>query len=159
MNNLFEIPKEEGGGIYAIYNKDKFKMYIGQTKKLKQRAIFHKTQLLHGRHSNKGLQADAKDRFEFMVIYHAKDSDNLMYLEKLYIIQALKMGIPLYNTPPVEHKDSALYYSDLFVDSVLFDINAQTNINTTFLENIGNYPNSIKHALFTKKSKPPQKWA
>lgn len=82
-----------------------------------------------------------------------------MYLEKLYIIQALKMGIPLYNTPPVEHKDSALYYSDLFVDSVLFDINAQTNINTTFLENIGNYPNSIKHALFTKKSKPPQKWA
>lgn len=76
----------EKSGIYKIINLVNNKVYIGQSKNVYRRAIYHRFELNHNRHQNPHLQYSwnkyGKENFKFEVIEYC---NNLTKKEKFYI--------------------------------------------------------------------------
>lgn len=106
MEKIFTIPKYEGSGIYAIVNIEKGKVYIGATSSIRTRALLHESQLRNGCHGNKNLSQDIGDKLDFLILCKTNKSiskDELLILEKLYMLYIKKQGFELYNTNPKEN--------------------------------------------------------
>lgn len=113
--NIFEIPKSNGTGIYMIYNADKHKAYIGQTTNFKQRATMHRQQLIAGTHSNKEMQDDFNNgcKFAFAILETKEnniDSSKLLLREKQYIYAFRDKSIKTYNQETNEQIKQNLFY-------------------------------------------------
>ncbi|MDB2129520.1 GIY-YIG nuclease family protein [Enterocloster clostridioformis] len=64
MRELFNIPDCEYSGVYQIRNLRTSKIYIGSSSELKTRATVHKREIQKMRHSNKNINADAREWME-----------------------------------------------------------------------------------------------
>ena len=69
-SNFLKIPAYKGAGIYAIMNREKMSVYIGQTTDINARAKQHDEQLTSKTHVNKALQQDADNgtKLNFIVL-------------------------------------------------------------------------------------------
>lgn len=99
---LFNRPVYGGCAIYAIMNRKKMTVYVGQTTNLKNRAKQHDEQLYKGNHVNKELQLSAKqgETLDFITLLRlptGTSEDELKLLEKLFMFDFLNAGFTLYN--------------------------------------------------------------
>lgn len=93
-------------GVYAIWNLENQKVYIGSSKNIKSRVYNHLTKLRNGKHENVELQKDFDDGNKFIIfkVLEAENIKNLRYYEYISIIHfdAISNG---YNTQSViEHE-------------------------------------------------------
>ena len=77
-------------GIYCIKNTLNGKIYVGQSKRIEKRWVFHKWQLNKGIHPSKELQKDwnsKKEAFSFQIIEICKESElehkEMQWIKKL----------------------------------------------------------------------------
>ena len=104
-DDFFEIPKYAGCGVYAIISIEDFKCYVGSTSNIKTRAYHHKTALITGKHTNRGLQEahDEKKILRFIILQRIEcdiDKDVLLMLEYFYMLQMKYKCFDLYNEVP-----------------------------------------------------------
>lgn len=70
--SIFYKEQSNNGGIYVIFNKNKWKVYVGQTYRFKKRWESHLKSLRSNKHSNRHLQSDfnlcGEDAFDFHVL-------------------------------------------------------------------------------------------
>lgn len=101
-SNFFKIPVYKGAGIYAIMNREKMSVYIGQTTDINARAKQHDEQLTSKTHVNKALQQDADNgtKLNFIVLQRLPEDtkeNELKLLEKLFMLDFVNSGFVLYN--------------------------------------------------------------
>lgn len=89
MNIIIANSIKDISGIYAIWNINKNKFYIGSSKNVKQRAMNHKTKLNKNKHPIKELQQDYNnnDNFILFLITEVKNCRDLRYFENIAIKQ------------------------------------------------------------------------
>lgn len=96
-----------------IFNFDKKKIYVGQTKNLNRRASQHLLHLKNGTHPNKDLLLDYQngDVFYFAVLEETDNLPNeeLIIFEKIYMLYFLESNCKLYNKQKKEELREALY--------------------------------------------------
>ncbi len=108
---MFDIPKYDGCGIYAIINVHKMMCYIGSSGNIKRRAEDHRNALKRNRHANKALQSDYNNgaRFDFVILEKIVDDvakDFLIAKEKMYMLSALDNCFSIYNLLPKTESES-----------------------------------------------------
>lgn len=116
---LFEIPQNQHGGIYMLYNINNHKVYIGETHNFRNRAINHKYNLSSNKHSNKKLQNDfnAGNDFVFVILEDmgefCSDTD-LILRETLYMYAFLWKYVKLYNHQTIKELKDKLFSCVVF---------------------------------------------
>lgn len=96
---IFDIPTYPGTGIYAIINRTKMKVYVGQSHNIKYRAISHENKIKNGNHEIEELSKDFEDEFAFVVLHKTFENNQkfLSLLEELYMLTFVDNGFYLYN--------------------------------------------------------------
>ena len=102
--NAITHPENKSGGIYAIINKDKRKIYIGETKNIRHRSKAHINLLKSGKHTCKELQEDYNNNsnieiIELLEIPGEWNTEARFCVEDYYIACLQEKGIELYNNP------------------------------------------------------------
>lgn len=106
-----EVPDVKVGGVYALINTDKNKIYIGESNNIRSRAKAHINLLKAGKHINKGLQQDYNngENFDFVVLQvipGAFNSEKRLCIEDYYIECCRIQKIELYNNNDKNTKES-----------------------------------------------------
>lgn len=97
---LYNVPRGDFGGIYAIVNIENKRVYIGQSQNIPSRARSHDDALSSGEHPIEMLQNDSGKNLVFIVLKKIEPfkSDEALISESLYIYQFKKEKFELYNT-------------------------------------------------------------
>lgn len=103
-SNLISCVEDRSGGVYAIVNCDKQKIYIGESQDMRLRSQAHINLLKSGKHSCKDLQQDYNngDKIEIIKIVDIPgkwNTEKRLCAEDYYITCFREKGVELYNNP------------------------------------------------------------
>lgn len=134
----FVIPNYDKGGIYAIINKSKMRAYIGQSTRMKQRAMQHKTKIEKAMHEIEEINKDFEDEFSFLVLHRFYDEDvpkgKLDLYEKLYMLTLSRAGFELYNKNGTGHYKSTEEIAWRICCDMMFNIGTDDNLKDAYFE-------------------------
>ena len=102
QGKVLNIPFFKGPAIYAILNRNKMMVYIGQTQNVNKRAWQHDEQMSSNTHFNQSIQNDVNDgeKLDFIVLHRMPENTTekeLKLLEKLFMLEFVNSGFKLYN--------------------------------------------------------------
>lgn len=102
QGKFLNIPFFKGPAIYAILNRDKMTVYVGQTQNVNKRALQHDEQMSNNRHFNQSIQNDVNrgENLDFIVLHRMPENTTekeLKLLEKLFMLEFINSGFKLYN--------------------------------------------------------------
>ena len=116
-NNFVTYPETKEAGVYAIVNKTRKKVYIGESQNIRSRAKAHINLLKSGKHYCEELQKDYDNNHkmeivEVYIVSNSYDCDTRLCMEDFYIACLQQKGIELYNNPRDKNcKDNFFIYA------------------------------------------------
>lgn len=126
QGKFLNIPFFKGPAIYAILNRDKMTVYVGQTQNVNKRAWQHDEQMSNNRHFNQSIQNDVNrgENLDFIVLHRMPENTTekeLKLLEKLFMLEFINRGFKLYNQTMNTRND--------LMSNIIFDIAFDYHIN------------------------------